>query len=165
MTLARQLDATSRQVTRDSQRLFRRHYRRLVAAVRQNTEALLEHPGRALLLLLLPLLGIAALYGRTGLRLWFREQKMLLHARQGTANPEDATLAYLRLLRILARSGIRKLPGQTPQEFAHSVPDPAGSLVRDFTHLYQRIRFGRLSQDLPRMSALLRQIHALRLAK
>jgi len=162
VTLARQLETTSRQVTRDSRRYFRRQYRYLVGFVRQRTDFLRQNPGPALLLLALGLLGVVALTQRKELRQWFREQRMLRHARQGRASPEDATLAYLRLLRILARSGLRKTPAQTPSEFASAVPEPAGPLVRDFTQLYLRTRFGRLADDLPRLSALLQQIHTLR---
>ena len=126
------------------------------------TEALLRRRGPALLLLLVGIIGITALYQRKALWQWFREQRMLRHARQGKTNPEDATLAYLRMLRLLARSGFRKAPAQTPNEFAHSVPEPAGPLVQNFTQLYLRSRFGRLADELPRLSALLQQIQALR---
>ena len=162
VTLARQLERTSREVSRDSRRYFRQQYRSLVGFVRLQTEALLRRRGPALLLLLVGILGITALYQRKALWQWFREQRMLRHARQGKTNPEDATLAYLRMLRLLARSGFRKAPAQTPNEFAHSVPEPAGPLVQNFTQLYLRSRFGRLADELPRLSALLQQIQALR---
>lgn len=162
VTLARQLERTSREVSRDSRRYFRDQYRALVGFVRFRTEALLQHRGPALLLLFIGMLGIAALHQRKALWQWFREQRMLRHARQGIANPEDATLAYLRMLRLLARSGLRKAPAQTPIEFALSVPEPAGPLVRNFTQLYLRSRFGRLADELPRLSALLQQIQVLR---
>ena len=166
VTLARQLESSSRQVTRDSRRFFRQQYRRLVAAVRQTTENLAEHRGTVLVVLGIVTLGLAVLYQRSAVRQWLREQRMFRHARLGKkANPEDATLAYLRLLRILARSGFRKAPAQTPNEFARSVPEPTGALVRDFTQLYLRTRFGRLFDDLPRMSALLKEIPALRRTK
>ncbi len=51
---------------------------------------------------------------------------MLRRAQRGEARPEDATLVYLRLLRILSRRGIKKLAAQTPREFAAAVPEPAG---------------------------------------
>ncbi len=70
--------------------------------------------------------------------------------------PHLATLHYNEMLRMLARRGIRKAPGQTPVEFATSVPD--GSLaepVHELTRMYQAARFGGLAQDPLRVSSLL----------
>ena len=161
-TLARQLERTSREWRNDSRQLFRQRYRHLVGIVRQGTEDLLQHREFVLLLLTLGMGGLAALYWRPSWWLWFRERRMLQHARQGKATPEDATLAYLRLLRILARQGIRKPPAQTPHEFASAVPEPAGPLVRQFTHLYRGTRFGRLPELFPHMTSLLGRIQGLR---
>ena len=164
VALARQLGRSSRDISRDSRRYFRRQYRALVGYVRLRTESLLEHRGAALVLLMTGLLVSFALFHRKTLVRWFREQRMLRHARQGKARPEDTTLAYLRLLRLLERSGFRKTPAQTPTEFALSVPEPAGPLVRNFTHVYLRSRFGRLTKEIPRLGSLLEQLHALRRA-
>ena len=49
---------------------------------------------------------------------------------------------------------------QTPNEFAETVAEPAGALVRNFTRLYLETRFGRLPHLLPRMNALLGKIQS-----
>ncbi|MFQ5720564.1 MAG: transglutaminaseTgpA domain-containing protein [Acidobacteriota bacterium] len=58
-----------------------------------------------------------------------------------------APLFYRRLLRVLARSGLRRREGETPAEFAHrSAPRltaRAGARLRDVTDLYYRLRFDR----------------------
>ncbi len=162
VTLARQLERSSREISRESRQYFREQYRAMVGFVRLRTEALLQNRAAAIVLLAMAALASFALFQRKALTRWFREQRMLRHARQGKASPEDATLAYLRLLRLLERSGFRKAPAQTPTEFARSVPEPAGPLVRNFTQLYLRSRFGRLTHELPRLSSLLEQIQALR---
>ena len=53
-----------------------------------------------------------------------------------------------------------KLPAQTPNEFAESVPEPTRPLVRDFTRLYLESRFGRLTAAIPQMTSLLTQIQS-----
>ncbi len=162
VTLARQLEQSSRQWTNQSRRYFRQRYQYLVAQVRQTTDDLLEHRRAALVFVLLSALALAGLWARPAFRGRFREWRMLRRARQGNVRPEDATLAYLRLLRFLSRYGIRKSPAQTPHEFARSVPEPAGPLVRDFTQLYLHTRFGRSPEGLSGMASLLSQIQTLR---
>jgi hypothetical protein len=70
--------------------------------------------------------------------------------------PHLATLQYNEMLRLLARRGIRKAPGQTPLEFAASLPD--GNLtapVRELTAMYHSARFGGQASDRRRASSLL----------
>ena len=158
VTLARQLETSSRQLRGDSRRYFRDRYRNLVALLRDYTERLLQHRVLLALVVIVLSLGIAALYGRALIFSWLGNWGIQRRARQGKVRPEDATLLYLRLLRIFARRGVRKLPAQTPNEFAESVPEPARPLVRDFTELYLECRFGRLTTSVPRLTQLLSQI-------
>jgi hypothetical protein len=70
--------------------------------------------------------------------------------------PHLATLQYNEMLRLLARRGIRKAPGQTPLEFATSVPDGnLAALVRELTAMYHAARFGGQAPDPRRASSLL----------
>lgn len=78
-----------------------------------------------------------------------------------TMTPHLATLQYNEMLRLLARSGIRKSPGQTPIEFATSLRD--GNLatpVHALTTMYQAARFGGLSTDTRAASSLLDRIQS-----
>jgi transglutaminase-like putative cysteine protease len=157
-TLARELDRDSRRISRNSRQFFRERYRSIVGIVRRAMDDLLRHPGILALLLAGAALALALLGGRAGLLLWLKEWGMRRRARHGKARPEDATLAYLHLLRLMARRGWQKSPAQTPSEFAATVPAPAGSLVRDFTRVYLLARFARLPDLVPRLTALLGEI-------
>jgi hypothetical protein len=83
----------------------------------------------------------------------------LWHLRISTASamtPHLATIQYNEMLRLLSRGGIRKAPGQTPVEFASSLPD--GNLaepVQELTTMYQEARFGGQTSDPQRASSLL----------
>lgn len=77
-----------------------------------------------------------------------------------------ATLHYQKMLHLLARRGLHKPPGQTPLEFAASVP--GGELaapVGELTHLYHSARFGAQPADAQRMIRLLDSIKILLRAK
>ena len=161
ITLARQIEGTSRQVTNDSRTFFRRHYRNLVGAVERATAWLMARRIITLIGLALITFGVLAIFSKSAFTQWLRERRMLARARKGTEKPEDATLAYLRLLRILSRRGFRKPSTQTPNEFAESVSGPMGKLVRDFTRIYLEARFGRLPHLLPRLNTLLGEISQL----
>jgi hypothetical protein len=76
--------------------------------------------------------------------------------------PRMATLLYQNLLRALARRGMKKPPGQTPQEFAATLPD--GELrvpVTQLTSLYHAARFGEHPTEAERMTELLNTIKAI----
>ena len=89
-----------------------------------------------------------------------RQRLMTLwHLRVSTSSamtPHLATIQYNEMLRLLSRRGIRKAPGQTPLEFATSLPD--GNLaepVHELTAMYHLARFGGLASDPRRAASLL----------
>ena len=89
-----------------------------------------------------------------------RQRLMALwHLRVATAGamtPHLATIQYNEMLRLLSRRGIRKAPGQTPLEFASSLPD--GNLaapVQELTTMYHEARFGGQSSDPRKATSLL----------
>jgi protein-glutamine gamma-glutamyltransferase len=95
----------------------------------------------------------------------FRRRLMTVwHLRISAAaemTPHLATLQYNEMLRLLARRGIRKPPGQTPHEFATSLPD--GNLaapVHQLTGMYQAARFGGRTTDAKEASTLLKLIQS-----
>jgi protein-glutamine gamma-glutamyltransferase len=74
-------------------------------------------------------------------------------------NPEQATLVYQALLRLLRKKGLPRAPSQTPREFARQIAlTPLGSEVREFTELYILLRFGRLPVSILRLRQLLEAI-------
>ena len=74
--------------------------------------------------------------------------------------PRVATIYYGRLLRLLARRGLRKAEAQTPLEFAASVSgaELSAQVIR-MTALYQAARFGSSPPDLRELA---RQLGAVR---
>jgi hypothetical protein len=77
-------------------------------------------------------------------------------------NPRTATIRYQHMLRLLARRGWKKPPGQTPLEFAASLPAAELSgTVGQLTELYQAARFGLRRLEAQKMADLLQRIQAL----
>jgi len=115
--------------------------------------------GRTRVLAILAALLVCALVGRPHVRqrllaLWHMR---ISHTRIMT--PHLATLQYNEMLRLLARRGIRKEPGQTPMEFASSLPRRnLAAPVFELTSMYQAARFGGKNSDPRRASSLLSHI-------
>ncbi len=90
---------------------------------------------------------------------WWRERVRVARVRRGNASASDATILYSRMLALLRRKGIEKPAWLTPREFAQVVPDPqASALLREFTTVYNDLRFGNRQDAAPRLVALLKQL-------
>jgi protein-glutamine gamma-glutamyltransferase len=66
-----------------------------------------------------------------------------------------AGLWYARMLKLMARRGIRKAPAETPAEFASAIADP--EVQKDvivFTEYYERARFADSAEDAMRLPEL-----------
>ncbi|HEY6970196.1 MAG TPA: DUF3488 and transglutaminase-like domain-containing protein [Candidatus Angelobacter sp.] len=71
----------------------------------------------------------------------------------------SASLWYARMLKAMARRGLRKTPEQTPEEFASTIPDP--EVQKDvvvFTEHYERARFAQSVEDALRLPALYQEL-------
>jgi hypothetical protein len=71
----------------------------------------------------------------------------------------SASFWYQRMLKLMARRGVRKEPFQTAEEFASTVPDPA--MRRDvelFTEHYDRARFNESVADAQRLPELYEEL-------
>ena len=105
------------------------------------------------------LLALAIWLGGPRLWAWWRTLSRVRQVQRGAASAQDATLIYLRLLRLLKRRGFEKPAWITPAEFARMLPaSPASALVASFTTAYNGLRFGCAPGAAPRMMALLDQI-------
>src|SRR5260370_5439352 len=72
-----------------------------------------------------------------------------------------ASFWYLRMLKRLARRGIRKAPAQTPSAFTPSLAGPRiRSHVQGFTNHYQRARFAGSVEDAQRLPELYEEMAA-----
>jgi hypothetical protein len=83
----------------------------------------------------------------------------ILPARKMT--PHLAMLQYGEMLHVLEGAGIRKMPAQTPMEFAHSLP--SGNLaepVFELTSMYQAARYGGLPADPQHACTLIDRIRS-----
>lgn len=88
-------------------------------------------------------------------RAWRHLRLAQVHRDPRRAPTSSASFWYLRLLKRLARHGIRKTAAQTPGEFASSIADPR--LRKDvavFTDHYQRARFDGSIKDAERLPEL-----------
>ena len=86
--------------------------------------------------------------------------RRLRFARKPRLEPHSsATIWYGRLLKLLAKRGIRKGPTQTPQEFVHTLSsDVVRQRVEAFTFHYERARFGDSADDAERLPELYREL-------
>ena len=122
---------------------FRQKRRDLTEKMHALGDRIRESPYSAPVAATLVVAAVLLIRGRS-LIAWVKTLR-LLHGNGGRAlNPAEATVLYQRLLRTLGRRGFRKARGQTPLEFAGSLPPPelAGA-VAEFTRVYNLIRFGR----------------------
>jgi hypothetical protein len=108
------------------------------------------------------LIGLAVALSNTELR-----ERLLLAWRMrgmGTNSslpPQAASLSYRRMLQLLEQCGWRKLPEQTPLEFAASLPaNEVRTPVLILTDLYLAARFGRQTTDGKRFAATLSTLQA-----
>jgi hypothetical protein len=105
------------------------------------------------------LLALAVWLAGPRLWAWWRALSRVRQVQRGAASAQDATLIYLRMLRLLKRRGFEKPAWITPAEFARMLPaSPAAALVASFTTAYNGLRFGCDPAAAPRMMALLDQI-------
>ncbi len=81
-------------------------------------------------------------------------------ALRGHTAPPEATLFYERMLNTMKQRGYQKPGFFTPQEFASSIPQPAGDDVERFTASYYAVRFGGDGAAARDMSAALEKLSA-----
>ncbi len=85
---------------------------------------------------------------------------------RGSASKEGATMIYERMLRLLARRGLKKRQDQTPLEFVEMVAEKEMGVIdalRGLTELYYEARFGGrafTSDDMKRAEQLFSEIKA-----
>jgi hypothetical protein len=155
--LSNQISATTNNVQFSMRAWLRTKYRALVARggrwqqriQRMSAGSLTTLCGMLLLLLALPFIP----------RIWRSFERARLLRDPGRAPKSAASFWYLRLLKRLARTGVRKTPAQTPEEFAFSIADPEMRQdVVTFTEHYERARFADSVDDAQRLPELYEEI-------
>jgi len=87
---------------------------------------------------------------------------------QGLATQDAIVQLYGRMLRLLASRGLHKNPSDTPLEFSRFATrewSNIGQYVQRLTHLYCRVRFGKVAlspEDLAQANRLLASLRAVR---
>jgi transglutaminase-like putative cysteine protease len=155
--LSNQIGATTNNVQFSLRVWLRQKYRAMVARVGRWQRRLQQLSSGSLAILGGLLLLILALPFAP--RAWrsFERARLLRDPRR--APKSAASFWYLRLLRRLARTGLRKTPGQTPEEFASTITDPKmREDVVTFTQHYERARFADSVDDAQRLPELYEEI-------
>jgi len=94
-----------------------------------------------------------------GPRLFLAVRRIRLARKPGLEPHSAATVWYGRLLKLLSRRGIRKLPTQTPQEFAKIISaEPVRRHFANFAAHYERARFGDSTEDAEKLPELYREL-------
>ncbi len=102
--------------------------------------------------------GLAIVYGPRVREAW-AVRRRCGRVQRGQADRSDASLLYLRMLRLLERRGIEKPAWVTANEFVRLVADPVlAPMVEDATALYHEIRFGNRPTAGPRMLAVIERM-------
>jgi hypothetical protein len=79
--------------------------------------------------------------------------------RKPSIDPHSAaSLWYQRVLKLLRRRGVRKQPGQTPQEFLSKLPASVRPQVETFTFHYERARFGDSAADADKLPEIYKEV-------
>jgi len=92
-------------------------------------------------------------------RIWKKIVQLCIAARPEKAPAHAASIWYELLVKKLARTGLKKMPEQTPQEFLAVIGNrPLRAKVEKFTLHYERARFGDSASDAQLLPALYDQI-------
>jgi protein-glutamine gamma-glutamyltransferase len=157
--LGEQATSSSRQVFERVRDWGQQHYEAMLASARRLRHRMVLAPnawtaagiGFVVLLLL-------TVNGKT---LWSTISALRLAAHPERAPQRAASIWYERMTRTMARRGWRKLPTQTPAEFAESIHDAAlQRAITEFTECYEQARFAQSADDAKRLPGLYEEISA-----
>jgi transglutaminase-like putative cysteine protease len=157
--LGEQASNSSRQFFERTRTWGQDHYEVLLNSARRLRQRMIVSPrswafgGICLVVLLLIIIN-----GKAG---WGLIARSRLAAHPERAPQKAAGIWYERMTRTVARRGWRKLPAQTPGEFAESIED--GILQRavaDFTVHYEKARFAESKEDAKALPGLYEEIKA-----
>ncbi|HVO62283.1 MAG TPA: DUF3488 and transglutaminase-like domain-containing protein [Terriglobales bacterium] len=157
--LGQQASNSSRQFFERTRTWGESHYESLLGRARRLRHRMIVSPrtwtfsGICLVVLLLMIIN-----GRSAWRLLARSR---LAAHPERSPQRAASIWYERMTNTVARRGWRKLPTQTPAEFAESIEDQTlQRAVADFTDRYERARFAESPDDAKALPQLYEEISA-----
>ncbi len=161
LTLAANFQKTSREWTDQSWKYLEQRRRAVVEWLKwQQIRVKALGPWRIGIAIAALLVLLALLRGRA-LREYLALEWGIHFGAREAVTPRLASLLYQQMLRVLARRGWKKAPGQTPLEFVAAIQraEVAGP-VGELTTLYQAARFGAAATDAAAMTGLLAEIKA-----
>jgi protein-glutamine gamma-glutamyltransferase len=85
---------------------------------------------------------------------WRKKARLRKIARSG-GSASDASVLYERMLELLARRGFEKPRSATPAEFARILTGEESRAVKEFTAVYNSVRFGGELSGTARLAAML----------
>ena len=157
--LARQIEQDSRSFQQILRRRSERLKRQGIRAAYRIEGWLMSHKILVLISMLLVLAGLILTDKSVSIAEWRFWLTWKFARRDVALGLTEATLSYRQLLDTLRKKGYRKLPAQTPREFALSfISTPWGPGVMEFTQLYNHLRFGQASVSLTRLRNILEEI-------
>jgi len=158
--LGQQATRSTLDALRHAQEWGRREYQSLLNAARHSQQTIADAPMKwSVTAVCVSLLLIFAANTR---RLWRTVSRWRLAARPEKSPRAAATIWYERMLRVLAKRGLRKSPVQTPVEFAQSIRDEViRQPIARLTEHYERARFSGSSEDAAQLPELFEEVEAL----
>jgi hypothetical protein len=135
----------------------RDHYESMLAWARRSQKHIESSPRKwavlgTIIAIVLLLVANAARVARM-----IRERRLRSHPERRPQ--EAAAMWYERMTRSLARWGMQRLPGNTPQEFVKKIEDPRlRARVAQFTLAYESARFGDSADDAQRLPELYEEV-------
>jgi transglutaminase-like putative cysteine protease len=135
----------------------RLRYERMLSWARRSQRSIGHSPGRwfgvsVAVALLLLVVGNAGRIARM-----IRTRRLQAHPERSP--DEAAAMWYERMVKYLARRGVRKSGTQTAREFVRVIQDePLRTRVGQFTDAYELARFGNSSEDAVRLPELLEEV-------
>lgn len=111
----------------------------------------------------LALCALGWVFGPGLVKLWKRKtllRRMARRIARSGGSPADASVIYQQMLDRLARQGFLKSPSVTPLEFAAQLPAAEGRLAKQFTEVYNAVRFGGDAMATARLAVLLAEFDA-----
>jgi protein-glutamine gamma-glutamyltransferase len=158
--LGQQATRSTLDALRHTQDWGRREYQSLLNAARRSQQTISGAPLKWSLIAVC--VSLLMIFAANAQRLWRAISRWRLAAQPDKSPRAAATIWYERMLRTLARRGLRKLPTQTPAEFVQSIPN---EVIREpisrLTEHYERARFSGSSEDASQLPELFDEVEAL----
>jgi hypothetical protein len=151
-----QMNRSTRETSVQTQNYFRRRYLAIRDRLAGWHQQVRENPLVIPAAILLVAAGMLLFMLRERIVYLWRQVLSRRRVRSGRVTAGDVTLAYHRLLALLARRGVPRTPAMTPRQLAAAVHDPVlAPLVWRFTEVYEEARFGGVTGRLPELYQLL----------